>query len=57
MTALKAASLVVFALIIALFCLTGAAEFCATVARSFCPAAAIVFAVTATLGALTRFRA
>lgn len=57
MTALKAASLIVFGLIVALFCLTGAADVCADVARSFCPAAAIVFAVTATLGALTRFRA
>jgi hypothetical protein len=57
MTALKVASLIALGLIIALFCLTGAADFCADVARSFCPVAAIVFAVTATLGALTRFRA
>jgi hypothetical protein len=57
MTALKAASLIAIGLIVALFCLTGAADFCADVARSFFPAAAIIFAVTAALGALTRFRA
>jgi len=57
MTALKVASLIALGLITALFCLTGAADFCAAVARAFCPAAAIVFAVTATLGAFTRFRA
>jgi hypothetical protein len=57
MTALKAASLIALGLIVAFFCLTGAADFCADVARDFCPAAAIVFVVTATLGALTRFRA
>jgi len=57
MTALKAASLMVLGFIVALFCLAGAADVCADVARGFCPAAAIVFAVTATLGALTRFRA
>ena len=57
MTALKAASLIAIGLIVALFCLTGVADFCADVARSFFPAAAIVFAVTATVGALTRFRA
>ena len=57
MTVLKGASLIAVGLIVALFCLTGAADFCADVARSFFPAAAIVFAVTATVGALTRFRA
>ncbi len=57
MTALKAASVIALGLIVALFCLTGAADFCADIARSFCPAAAIIFAVTAALGAFTRFRA
>jgi hypothetical protein len=57
MTVWKAASVIALGLIVALFCLTGAVEFCADVARSFCPAAAIIFAVTATLGAVTRFRA
>jgi hypothetical protein len=57
MTVLKATFLIALGFIVALFCLTGAADFCADVARGFCPAVAIVFAVTATLGALTRFRA
>jgi hypothetical protein len=57
MTALKAASAIALAFIVALFCLTGAADLCADIARSFCPMAAIIFAVTAALGALTRFRA
>ena len=57
MTVLKAASLIAIGLVVAFFCVTGAVDFCAEVARSFCPAAAIIFAVTATVGALTRFRA